>query len=866
MEENEQQLLRSVALENARSIQRARDRAEEELHSAQEALRRTQQDLTDFIENAPVAMNWVGPDGIILWANRTELEMLGYSKEEYIGRRIADFHVDQELIKDILRRLGNRETLHECEARLRCKDGSIRDVLINSNVLWQEDKFIHTRCFTRDITERKQADALMNCQKQAFEMAASGKPLIVVLEFLARAVEQFTHDRAIVAIHLLDESGTRFEKTAAPGLPAEYHQATEGMAVNSNAGPFCAAVSRGERVAVPDLVADGEYPIFASFALRLGIRSGWSTPIISSSGRVLGTIASYYREVLAPGPEDDLFAEMIPRTAATIVEHQQAAEARARLAAIVESSEDAIVSKDLNGVVTSWNRGAERLFGYTAEEMIGQPVAMLIPSDRLDEETNILRRIRNGERVEHYETIRRGKDGTLKDISLTVSPVIDAQGQITGASKIARDISEHKRVEAELKSLMTREQNARNEAEIANRVKDEFLAMVSHELRTPLNAIVGWSKLLGSGNLSSQDSERAVTIIARNAAAQGSIINQILDVSRIISGKLKLDMKPVRLADIINEAIDVVRPTADAKAIEIVTALDEEAGHVAGEAVRLQQVVWNLLTNAIKFTPKQGRVEVQLERAGSKLVVVVSDNGMGIPKDFLPHIFERFQQADNSAKRSQGGLGLGLSIVRNLVEMHAGTISATSGGEGQGATFTFSLPILAISDWTRFDSEFVDGSEESPSFKAEESGQSFENEAEEDLSSDYLTGLRVLSVDDQPDTRDLIVLALMRYGAEVRACTSASAALAMLQNWRPDVIVSDIGMPYEDGYDLMRKIRAFAPEGGGQIPAVALTGFAGAIDESMALEAGYQVHLTKPVELRKLAETIAMLAGQENLK
>jgi len=312
---------------------------------------------------------------------------------------------------------------------------------------------------------------------------------------------------------------------------------------------------------------------------------------------------------------------------------------------------------------------------------------------------------------------------------------------------------------------------------------------------------------------------------------------------------------------VINEAVDVVRAAADAKGIQIVTSLDWNARMVAGESVRLQQVIWNLLTNAIKFTPNEGRVNVQLERYDSHAAVVVSDTGVGISSDFLPHIFERFQQADTSEKRTHGGLGLGLSIVRNLVEMHGGSVIAESEGEGLGARFTVTLPTLAASGVM---SSLLAAQDRNPEFSAAGQERCREDYKEKhlDLEPDILKGARVLAVDDQADTRDLIILALTRYGAEVRACTNAVDALRMIEAWKPKVIVSDIGMPGEDGYELMRKVRALTPECGGTIPAVALTGYAGPADESKAYAAGYQVHMTKPVELRELAAIVGGLAGR----
>jgi signal transduction histidine kinase len=391
--------------------------------------------------------------------------------------------------------------------------------------------------------------------------------------------------------------------------------------------------------------------------------------------------------------------------------------------------------------------------------------------------------------------------------------------------------------------LIAREQKARASAEIANRVKDDFLAMLSHELRTPLNAIFGWTHLLKSGKLSDADRARGIDIIRRNAEAQRAIIDELLDISRIVTGKLQLEPKPIELVSVIQAAIDAVRPTAEAKNIQIVTALDPNTGLIMGEAVRLQQVVWNLLSNAVKFTPKHGQVEVELRTVGPRVEIVVRDTGEGIAPEFLPYIFERFRQADTSAKRTHGGLGLGLSIVSSLVAMHSGDVRAESDGNGKGATFIVSLPLLT---------ELLPATESSmvaPGY--------FQSIVE--LNPDVLNGLKVLTVDDQQDTRELISLALGRYGAEVRASDSASTALKMIEDWKPDVVVSDIGLPEMDGYDFMRRLRELEGDGA-RIPAIAVTGYAGALDESKALNAGYELHLSKPIELNELAKAIARVS------
>ena len=410
--------------------------------------------------------------------------------------------------------------------------------------------------------------------------------------------------------------------------------------------------------------------------------------------------------------------------------------------------------------------------------------------------------------------------------------------------------------EAAMLELIASEKEARASAEIANRIKDDFLAILSHELRTPLNAIVGWTHLLKGGKLSERDRARGIDVIERNAAAQRAIIDELLDISRIVTGKLKLDPGPVELSGVIEGAIDAVRPTAEAKNIQIFTAIECNAGLVMGEAVRLQQVIWNLLSNAVKFTPNNGRVEVELKRAGAKVKLTVRDTGEGIDGEFLPHMFERFRQADTSSRRAHGGLGLGLSIVSSLVTMHGGEVQAASDGKGKGATFTVTLPLLSQRELEALAPASPEVSAELLTMRRQQNGAGDKNV---ELHPDLLKGLRILSVDDQQDTRELITLALTRYGAEVKASDSASSALQLIKDWKPHVVVSDIGLPGMDGYDFMRQLRELETDGE-RIPAIAVTGYAGAIDESKALDAGYEVHLSKPIELSKLVSVIAKIS------
>ncbi len=365
-----------------------------------------------------------------------------------------------------------------------------------------------------------------------------------------------------------------------------------------------------------------------------------------------------------------------------------------RLAAIVDSSDDAIVSKTLDGVITSWNRGAERIFGWTAAEAIGRHITMIIPHERRAEEEEMLARIRRGERVDHYETVRVTRDGRLLDISLTVSPLRDPAGRIVGASKIARDVTERRRLEAERDRLLASAQEAREEAEASNRMKDQFLAIVSHELRTPLNSILGWARMLQTGGLDEAERQRAVEVIIRNTATQTQLVEDLLDLSRVVTGRMRLSFEPCELTALVADAVDAVRPAADAKGIALVTVPEADGGGtILGAPDRLRQVVWNLAMNAIKFTPAGGRVEVAVARTERTADIVVADNGVGISPEVLPHVFDQFRQEDSSSTRAHGGLGLGLALVKHLVELHGGQVRAESPGKGKGATFTVSIPL-----------------------------------------------------------------------------------------------------------------------------------------------------------------------------
>jgi len=514
-------------------------------------------------------------------------------------------------------------------------------------------------------------------------------------------------------------------------------------------------------------------------------------------------------------------------------------EAIARLAAIVDSADDAIVSKTLDGVITSWNRAAQAMFGWTAAEAVGQRITLIIPRERWPEQDEVLARVCKGESIDHFDTVRVRKSGERIDVSLTVSPVKDARGRIIGASKIARDVSDRKRAEAERTKLLQTVQQAREEAEELNRSKDQFLAVLSHELRTPLNAIFGWARMLQSAAMDEATSQRAIDAILRNATAQVQLVEDLLDVSRIITGKMRLDVQWLDLKSVIESALDAVQPAASAKGLKIETVLDPNAGPVVGAADRLRQVVWNLLMNAIKFTPRDGRVQVHLRKLKSHVEIVVSDSGEGIQPEILPFIFDRFRQGDSTTTRPHGGLGLGLALVRHLVDLHGGRVRAASEGPGRGATFVVELPVAILGP---------------------EAGTTLETSAA--MGALPLQNVRVLLVDDDADGLDLTTVMLTNSGAQVKTAVSVAAALDILESWPADVLVSDIEMPGEDGYELLRRIRAKERGGRTRLPALALTAYGRPEDRRRTLAAGYNLHLAKPIDPSELVLAVANLVGR----
>ena len=531
------------------------------------------------------------------------------------------------------------------------------------------------------------------------------------------------------------------------------------------------------------------------------------------------------------------------------------------LDAIFEASRDGIVVEEQERIIFV-NRATVRLYGYDAPgDLLGQHLSVVQAPEDNDRMLEFGRRRLAGEAVPAiYEFVGRRRDGSTIDLEASV-----ASHSIGGRRLIIttiRDIAERKRADRE-RSRRLAEQAARLEAQAAekrmaalyedareaSRLKDEFLATLSHELRTPLNAMLGWSRLLRGGTLDAETQERALESIERNARLQAQLVSDILDVSRIITGKLRLDRAPVDLVPLTQSGLDSIRPAADAKGVQIELHVEGALHPIYADGDRLLQVIWNLLSNAVKFTPPSGRISVSLIGRPGSVEIAVCDTGAGISPAFLPYVFDRFRQADASTTRTHGGLGLGLAIVRHLVELHGGTVEASSDGEGKGASFVVRLPARPA-----------------PLPEPEPLPRREEGRAPLAVVPPMLDGVRVLVVDDEADTRALLLTTLQAQGASVVTCASAADAFEAFAEFHPDVLVADIGMPLEDGYSLIRRIRALGEERGGATPAVALTAYAREQDRQAALRAGFQRHLTKPFEPAELAAMLAALTARKSVQ
>lgn len=505
------------------------------------------------------------------------------------------------------------------------------------------------------------------------------------------------------------------------------------------------------------------------------------------------------------------------------------------LRAIIDASPVGIITLSCDQRIMTWNPTAEQLYGWTAAAVVDGPLSVILPEGQQSAFNQCFVRVLQTHQVCNQEVQHVKQDGRLIDVNLALAPLQDADDNVCGVVVTAVDITARKQIEVQRLGLLEQERVARATAETNNRIKDEFLAVLSHELRTPLNAIVGWIKLIQKGNLSGPTLQRALDTIERNALAQTQLIEDLLDVSRIIRGQVSLHVQPTDVTTLIRNTVDSLRPAVEAKSIRLELDLAPSIGSIAADSNRLQQVFWNLLSNAIKFTPASGRVTVTCQAIAACLQIQVRDSGIGIAPEFLPHVFEYFRQADGSTTRSQGGLGLGLAITRHLVELHGGRIQAESQGLGQGATFSVLLPMRVTPSAIGFNPAQI----------------------QSDLG---LQGIKAIVVDDDKDARELMTFILEQQGAEVQGAATAQAALTLLQHFYPDILISDIGMPDADGYFLLRTLRAIADDRLRNIPAIALTAYAREEDRQHALSVGFQSHLAKPFDPSEVVTLVQQLS------
>jgi PAS domain S-box-containing protein len=627
--------------------------------AAETLLERKAKELSEFFDNAAYAIHSLGPDGTILWANRFELEMLGYGRDEYIGRHIGEFYVDASFPAAFIERLARGETLHEEPARMRCKDGSIRDVVVSSNAHW-EDGFVHTRCFTRDVTPQRRAE-------RAFASA-----------------------------------------------------------------------------------------------------------------------------------------------------RESAQKSEALLAAIVASSDDAIVSKTLDGRISSWNDGARRLFGYEPDEMIGREILTIVPPELHDEEREMLRRLACGERIDHFETVRVRKDGTRVNVSLTISPVRDEHGRVVGASKVARDITERKRIEEQLRT--------------ADRRKDEFLAMLGHELRNPLAPIRTVTEVLRRTLGDNPRSVELCGILERQVQQMTRLLDDLLDVTRITRGTIRFQRNRVDVSTVIQRAVEASGPLITRRKQRLRIGIPKLPIYVEGDFARLVQLVTNLLNNAAKYTPVGGRMALRVVRGDGRVDIRVQDNGAGIAPEMLPRVFELFVQSD-TAGGVQDGLGIGLTLVRMIAEHHGGTVTARSAGPGRGSQFIVTLPSCAA---------------ETPAAAV----------AQPPPAPPPSPRKRIVIVDDNRDALESLATLLRLSGHDVIVANDGPTGVRVVEETKPDIALLDIGLPGMSGYEIARKLR----DAGCTVRLAAVTGYGTPEDRERSREAGFDHHFVKPIDPASLERLLGSAA------
>jgi PAS domain S-box-containing protein len=788
--DNEQELLRSVALQNARAIAEARQRAEQELIRVNQALELKSSELAQSLALLHATLEATADGilvtdgaGVINGFNDNILAVWGLPREAVQGGNhlaiveiVAQRFTAPDHFRDRVREIYATSPAQSHDL-LHLIDGRVFERM--SRRLTLENRAVGRVWSYRDITLRRRAEEQLRAESERFR---------ITLASIGDAVVSTDAEGCITFMNRVAETLTGWTSQEAIGRPLQdvfviVNQTTRKPVEN----PAIRALREGQIVGLANhtvLVGrDGaEWPIDDSAA-----------PIRDAEGAVVGAVL--------------VFRDVHERMATL--------EAQARLAAIVESSQDIIISKSLDGTIQSWNREAERVFGYPAEEAIGQRINLIIPPDRFPEEVSIMERLRRGERVEHFETVRQARGGRLVDLSVAISPVRSADGQVIGASKVARDITERKQIEEALRN--------------ADRRKDEFLAVLAHELRNPLAPLANGLQVIRLAKGDSASVARARAMMERQLTHLVRLVDDLLDVSRISRNRMELRRSRIQLADIVNSAIETARPLIEGAGHSLTVSLPAKPIHVDGDLTRLSQVFSNLLSNSAKYTNRGGRIAVEVALRSDHVLVSVRDNGIGIAAEHLSAVFDLFSQVDPRMERSKEGLGIGLALVEGLVKMHGGSVTAESPGPGRGSTFTVRLPLI--------ESQAAADAQPQPTSSRERR--------------------RILVVDDNLDSATSMAMMLELLGNEVRTAHDGLQAVEQVERYRPDVVLMDVGMPRLNGYEATSRIRALPA--GRDVIIVALTGWGQDDDKARSHEAGCDGHLTKPVNLPDLERLLEKL-------
>ncbi|NEQ20239.1 MAG: GAF domain-containing protein [Microcoleus sp. SIO2G3] len=861
------------------------------------ALRLSQERYRSLAESLPQLLCMADADGITQYCNQSWINYTGLTLEQTQGTGWQQAIHPDDLPLVVKRWIQVRETSnnYSIELRVRRVDGVYRWHLSRIvPIKAEEDKIVGWLGTAADIDDRKRTEQQERFLAQASQtFAAASLDLQTILDTITQLTSEFTND--VCVLSLLTEDGEWLDPLSCYHVDPEVREFVSKLLKEyprrANEGIGGRVIQTGEPLLMP-VTSEEELraaikPEYQRYLERFRVYSTLIVPL-KVRGQAIGVLSLTRNYPGKPHNTDDqsLFQDLADRAAMAIANarlYQQAQQARqqaeqtadrtARLQAVTAALSESLTPTQVAEVIVEQSiavldaasamvvivseSGTEleivHHVGYQqniTQEWRRFPITTAVP---------LAEAVRTGEPIWEESTQERiaryphlAQNYAELNYAAWISLPLMVEGRAVGGISLNfvefSPLSEDERAfmlalaqqcaQAIARSqLYEAEQRARADAEAANRIKDEFLAVLSHELRSPLNPILGWTRLLRTRKFDEQATNRALETIERNATLQTKLIEDLLDVSRILRGKMVLNVSPVNLATTIESALETVQLAAEAKGIEIKTSLAPNVGLVLGDAARLQQVVWNLLSNAVKFTPSGGRVEVHVEQDAWCTQICVSDTGKGINPEFLPYVFERFRQEDGRTTRNFGGLGLGLAIVRHLVELHGGTVQAESRGEGQGATFRVKLPLTRI-------------------------GKEPDFESESQVTTVNLNQLRILVVDDEVDVQELLVAILSEYGAQVSVAASAAAALTLLDQFKPDVLISDIGMPVVDGYMLMRQVRQLPPQQGGLIQAIALTAYAGELNQQQALDAGFQRHVTKPIEPDELVKTIAVLVGR----